>query len=208
MAVWRQMASGVRVKRRGKSPPRSWRHGRQGKHHPEQDQIGGRPEWPDRLPRRTPPCEAGSAGFGKGWPDRGSRVGCWKRMATCVVEKWSPPCRTVGMAQNPAYRPTPIPFFFARRGAAAGVAWRRLTRPVSSVTLSFPVPEQRVGPHRLAWPRTPAFQAGNTGSNPVGDTTIHGAAGPWFGGSVRFDVPRCRGDAAGRAPVVIPDRAL
>ena len=25
-------------------------------------------------------------------------------------------------------------------------------------------------PHRLAWPRTPAFQAGNTGSNPVGDT--------------------------------------
>ena len=26
------------------------------------------------------------------------------------------------------------------------------------------------GPHRLAWPRTPAFQAGNTGSNPVGDT--------------------------------------
>ncbi len=26
-------------------------------------------------------------------------------------------------------------------------------------------------PHRLAWPRTPAFQAGNTGSNPVGDTT-------------------------------------
>ncbi len=25
-------------------------------------------------------------------------------------------------------------------------------------------------PHRLVWPRTPAFQAGNTGSNPVGDT--------------------------------------
>src|SRR5689334_1430231 len=35
-------------------------------------------------------------------------------------------------------------------------------------------PACRVGltrsPHRLAWPRTPAFQAGNTGSNPVGDT--------------------------------------
>ena len=30
-------------------------------------------------------------------------------------------------------------------------------------------------PHRLAWPRTPAFQAGNTGSNPVGDTTHNGA---------------------------------
>ena len=28
-------------------------------------------------------------------------------------------------------------------------------------------------PHRLAWPRTPAFQAGNTGSNPVGDTKLH-----------------------------------
>ncbi len=27
-------------------------------------------------------------------------------------------------------------------------------------------------PHRLVWPRTPAFQAGNTGSNPVGDTII------------------------------------
>src|SRR5437867_2500023 len=25
-------------------------------------------------------------------------------------------------------------------------------------------------PHRLAWPRTLAFQASNTGSNPVGDT--------------------------------------
>ena len=25
------------------------------------------------------------------------------------------------------------------------------------------------GPHRLAWSRTPAFHAGNTGSNPVGD---------------------------------------
>jgi hypothetical protein len=24
-------------------------------------------------------------------------------------------------------------------------------------------------PRRLAWPRTPAFHAGNTGSNPVGD---------------------------------------
>ena len=27
-------------------------------------------------------------------------------------------------------------------------------------------------PHRLVRPRTPAFQAGNTGSNPVGDATI------------------------------------
>ena len=26
-------------------------------------------------------------------------------------------------------------------------------------------------PHRLAWPRTPPFQGGDTGSNPVGDAT-------------------------------------
>ena len=26
-------------------------------------------------------------------------------------------------------------------------------------------------PRRLGWPRTPDFQSGNTGSNPVGDTT-------------------------------------
>ena len=28
-------------------------------------------------------------------------------------------------------------------------------------------------PHRLAWPRTLAFQASNTGSNPVGDTNTY-----------------------------------
>jgi hypothetical protein len=27
------------------------------------------------------------------------------------------------------------------------------------------------GPHRLVWSRTPAFHAGNTGSNPVGDAS-------------------------------------
>ena len=39
---------GVRVKWWGKSPPRPRRRGWQGKHHPEQDQIGGhaeRPAW-------------------------------------------------------------------------------------------------------------------------------------------------------------------
>jgi hypothetical protein len=35
----------VRVKWWGKSPPRSWRHDRQGKRHPEQGQIGGHEEW-------------------------------------------------------------------------------------------------------------------------------------------------------------------
>lgn len=32
-----------------------------------------------------------------------------------------------------------------------------------------------VGPRRLARPRTPVFQAGNTGSNPVGGTTFSGS---------------------------------
>ena len=27
-------------------------------------------------------------------------------------------------------------------------------------------------PYRLAWPRTPAFHAGNRGSNPLGDASI------------------------------------
>ncbi len=27
-------------------------------------------------------------------------------------------------------------------------------------------------PRRLAWPRTPAFHVGDTGSNPVGDTSF------------------------------------
>ena len=44
----------VRLKRRGKSSPLPWRHGRQGKPHPEQDQIGrclraARPRSPGRL---------------------------------------------------------------------------------------------------------------------------------------------------------------
>ena len=33
-----------------------------------------------------------------------------------------------------------------------------------------------ISPHRLAWPRTPAFHAGDTGSNPVGDATTAGRA--------------------------------
>ena len=31
-------------------------------------------------------------------------------------------------------------------------------------------------PHRLVWPRTPAFHAGETGSNPVGETIFRGVA--------------------------------
>lgn len=33
-------------------------------------------------------------------------------------------------------------------------------------------PTYSVRPHRLAWSRTPAFHAGNTGSNPVGDASL------------------------------------
>ena len=40
------LSAQVRVKRWGKSPPRLWRHRRQGKRRPEQDQIGGRPRAP------------------------------------------------------------------------------------------------------------------------------------------------------------------
>ena len=32
---------------------------------------------------------------------------------------------------------------------------------------------QPQGPRRLAWPRTPAFHAGNRGSNPLGDAKIN-----------------------------------
>ena len=32
-------------------------------------------------------------------------------------------------------------------------------------------------PHRLAWPRTLPFQGSNTGSNPVGDTTLGDTSG-------------------------------
>jgi hypothetical protein len=39
------LAAQVRVKWWSKSPPRSWRHDRQGKRHPEQGQIGGHEEW-------------------------------------------------------------------------------------------------------------------------------------------------------------------
>src|SRR6185503_10154844 len=32
-------------------------------------------------------------------------------------------------------------------------------------------PRPVASPHRLAWPRTPPFQGGDTGSNPVGDAS-------------------------------------
>ncbi len=35
--------------------------------------------------------------------------------------------------------------------------------------LTFPFDKYRKSPHRLARPRTPAFHAGDAGSNPAGD---------------------------------------
>lgn len=64
----------VRVKRRGKSPPRWWRHHRHGKRRPMQGQIG----------RHL------SAFFGEsatGWPGRGLRVGRLRSEATRIPEK-------------------------------------------------------------------------------------------------------------------------
>ena len=70
------LSAQVRVKRWGKSPPRLWRHRRQGKRRPEQDQIGGRP----RAPVLTGLPE-------KGWPGRGPRVGRKRIVATRSLEK-------------------------------------------------------------------------------------------------------------------------
>lgn len=68
----------ARVKRRGKSSPRSGRPERHGKPHPEEDRIGG---------SRGPRC--------------GPRVGRWRPSARTALEKWSsPPTRR---HQNPAY---------------------------------------------------------------------------------------------------------
>jgi hypothetical protein len=70
---------GVRVKRCGKSAPRTEQSGRQGKPHAEQDQIGEE-EWPAPLD---------------------SRVGCWSRSVMAGLEEWLPPVRV----QKPAYSP-------------------------------------------------------------------------------------------------------
>ncbi|SVB21666.1 uncharacterized protein METZ01_LOCUS174520 [marine metagenome] len=41
----------------------------------------------------------------------------------------------------------------------------------SRLTFLFGI--NRKSPHRLAWPRTPAFHAGDAGSNPAGDANFH-----------------------------------
>ena len=85
----------ARVKRRGKSSPRSGRPERHGKPHLEEDRIGG---------SRGPRC--------------GPRVGRWRPSARTVLEKWpSPPTRR---HQNPAYGDQAL-----FHGAAAGGGGRR-----------------------------------------------------------------------------------
>ena len=70
---------GVRVKRCGKSAPRTEQSGRQGKPHAEQDQIGEE--------ERLAPFD--------------SRVGCLSRSAMAGLEEWLSPARV----QKPAYSP-------------------------------------------------------------------------------------------------------
>ena len=82
----------VRVKRCGKSAPRTRQRGRHGKPHREQNRIG-----------TTLPARAGRGRF----PGPVVRVGCSRRAAMRVPEEWpsrrgsDPPA-----IQNPAYRPT------------------------------------------------------------------------------------------------------
>lgn len=66
----------ARVKGWGKSPPRDWQQERHGKPHREQDRIGAvRRETFEGCFRPT------------------ARVGCVRRMATCVQDEWPPRSR-------------------------------------------------------------------------------------------------------------------
>ena len=94
---------GVRVKRRGKSPPPAWQ------------QAGPYDPW---VARSCTPATSG-------WLARCRGVDRWRRVATSARDKWQAPCPQ-GRAQNPAYRPavvlfTPIPL----KGAcvSGGIAW-------------------------------------------------------------------------------------
>ncbi len=92
----------ARVKRCGKSAPRPWQQGWQGKPHREQDRIGtaGR-----AVTRRV-----------RGHSRPAVRVGRVRRAATRVPEEWLPLAARQG--QNPAYRPS------GRRAAGGLIAAR------------------------------------------------------------------------------------
>ena len=109
----------VRVKRCGKSAPAAraiWPA--------RQTPPGARPNREERESARTGPVR------------HHSRVGCLRRRATVVLEKWPPSARRVKRAprQNPAYRPAGTSFFSrprARVNLAAfvgrsepGAAWK------------------------------------------------------------------------------------
>ena len=60
-------------------------------------------------------------------------------------------------------------------GIAPG-AKRRGHVLIAEITLCdrlYALIEHYLRPHRLAWSRTPAFHAGNSGSNPLGDAIIY-----------------------------------
>lgn len=85
-------AGGVRVKGWGKSPPRAWQQGRQGKPHREQDRIGMTRVLLAALQPVSGPV---------------IRVGCVRQRANAVPDEWLPRSGVrVGAIQNPAYRPT------------------------------------------------------------------------------------------------------
>ena len=104
----------ARVKRCGKSAPRPWQRGRQGKPHREQDRIGA---------AASSPTDRGSQGHSR----PAVRVGRVRRAVRRVPEEWSSRARN-GCGQNPAYRPSGISLSvrsgLQKPGMRAGVLWR------------------------------------------------------------------------------------
>lgn len=101
------------------------------------------------------------------------------------------PCSFWSTRQNPAYQSTPC-LIFKGVNLDHSYGGKILSTPSlhhlfdGGVPLCYHVTAfftaHRSRPHRLVRPRTPAFQAGNTGSNPVGDASIKKAAGLPFSG--------------------------
>ena len=85
-----EMIPRARAKRCGKSAPRPWQQGRQGKPHREQDRIGAAVR-PGLSPRRS-----------QGRSRPAARVGRARRIARCVPDEW--PSHPARGGQNPAYR--------------------------------------------------------------------------------------------------------
>ena len=103
------LCSGVRVKGWGKSPPRPWRQGWQGKPRLEQDRIG---------------TEARQLA---GAPPRSVRVGRARRSARAVPEEWSPRGRKALDRTRLTGRPIEIYPFAVDSFAATLESAKRLT---------------------------------------------------------------------------------